>query len=80
MPKDIYKSAYSLVKEAELHLQLAQKCLSSLDATVNDVVSQATSAIDNISGQNATSLSATTSLANELKQSIEALKLEQVNG
>ncbi|GAM66168.1 hypothetical protein JCM19236_3620 [Vibrio sp. JCM 19236] len=54
--------------------------MSSLDATVNDVVSQATSAIDNISGQNATSLSATTSLANELKQSIEALKLEQVNG
>ncbi|GEA52201.1 hypothetical protein VIN01S_30050 [Vibrio inusitatus NBRC 102082] len=77
MPKEIYKSAYSLAKEAELHLQLAQKCLRSLDATVNDALQQATSMVDAIAGQNESSLSATTDLANELKQSIERLKLSE---
>ncbi|ANO34765.1 hypothetical protein BCT86_15625 [Vibrio breoganii] len=77
MPKEIYKSAYSLAKEAELHLQLAQKCLRSLDATVNDALQQATSVVDAIAGQNESSLSATTDLANELKQSIERLKLSE---
>ncbi|GEM79343.1 hypothetical protein AB4343_06995 [Vibrio breoganii] len=77
MPKEIYKSAYSLAKEAELHLQLAQKCLRSLDATVNEALQQATSVVDAIAGQNESSLSATTDLANELKQSIERLKLSE---
>ncbi|MEZ9591540.1 hypothetical protein AB4302_11300 [Vibrio breoganii] len=77
MPKEIYKSAYSLAKEAELHLQLAQKCLRSLDATVNEALQQATSVVDVIAGQNESSLSATTDLANELKQSIERLKLSE---
>ncbi|GEA59460.1 hypothetical protein [Vibrio comitans] len=77
MPKEIYRSAYSLAKEAELHLQLAQKCLRSLDATVNEALQQATTMVDTIAGQNESSLSATTDLANELKQSIERLKLSE---
>ncbi|WP_261818257.1 hypothetical protein [Vibrio gallicus] len=79
MPKDIDKSAYSLIKEAELHLQLAQKCLKSLDNNVSDVLSQANTSIDSIAGQNQSSLLATTRLANELKQSIEVLKSKAIN-
>ncbi|OBT09368.1 hypothetical protein A9264_08835 [Vibrio sp. UCD-FRSSP16_10] len=77
MPKEIYKSAYSLAKEAELHLQLAQKCLRSLDAIVLDTLSQATAKVESISVQNSTSLTAMTDLANELKQTIERLKLTE---
>ncbi|CAM2893707.1 hypothetical protein [Vibrio rarus] len=79
MPKEIYKSAYSLAKELELHLQLAQKCLRSLDATVLDVTDHAAT-LESLAEKNALNLSTTIELANELKQSIERLKLaEQAN-
>ena len=74
MPKETYKSAYSLVKEAELHLQLAKRCLQNLDPIVNDAISQSSCDLDEIVGQTETNLSATTHLANELKQSIEQLR------
>ncbi|GAD80066.1 hypothetical protein [Vibrio ezurae] len=77
MPKETYQSAYSLAKEAELHLQLLQKCLRSLDVTINDALPQATSLIENISAQSATSLSATAELANELRGAIAKAKLSE---